>query len=446
MKASALRKARNGAVERTPIDDAHPEPMTALRSVRGAARTLRVLHVLDHSLPLHSGYAFRTASILREQRALGWETCHLTTPRHGSAGSLEEAADGWTFFRTPFAAGWRSRLPGVGTYLDEMNATATRLDELVARLQPDLLHAHSPILTALPALQVARRHGLPLVYEVRALWEDGAVDHGTTHSRSLRYRASRSLETFVLKRASHVTTICHGLEKEIAGRGVPPERITVIPNAVDTEAFAFDLAPDENLRHALGLDGKVVLGFIGSYYGYEGLEMLVDAFAKLVQRRDDVRLLFVGGGMREDALRLRATQHGLSDRIIFAGRVPHQEVPNYYSVIDLLVYPRLPVRVTELVTPLKPLEAMAQGRLLIASDVGGQRELIRDGQTGFLFSAGSVDALVDKVLSVLAHRDDWSRVRAQARHFVETERTWKLSVARYAAVYDAALATEAASR
>ncbi|MGE5102482.1 MAG: TIGR04063 family PEP-CTERM/XrtA system glycosyltransferase [Deltaproteobacteria bacterium] len=400
---------------------------------------MRVLHVLDHSLPLHSGYAFRTAAILREQRALGWETHHLTTPRHGSSSQPSETAGGLTFHRTPPPAGWRSRLPGAGRYLDEMHATEARLDELIDRIAPDVLHAHSPVLTALPALKIARKRHIPLVYEVRALWEDGAVDHGTTRAHSLRYRATRSLETYVLKRASQVTTICDGLGREIVSRGVRAERITVIPNAVDTSAFAFGVASDRELQARLGLQGSVVLGFIGSFYGYEGLDLLIDAFAELARARSDVRLVFVGGGPREEAMKVRAVQSGAADRIIFAGRVPHDDVQRYYSVIDLLVYPRLPVRVTELVTPLKPLEAMAQGRLLVASDVGGQRELVRDGETGFLFRAGSATALVERVNEVLASRDAWARIRAQARKYVETERTWRMSVARYGAVYDAAL-------
>lgn len=416
---------------------------------------MRILHVLDHSLPLHSGYAFRTAAILREQRALGYETFHLTTPRHraastsawtpreSSAGS--ETAEGLSFFRTPFAAGWRSRVPRAGPYLDEMHATTARLAELVDRVRPDVLHAHSPVLTAIPALRVGRRSGIPVVYEVRALWEDGAVDHGTTHPGSLRYAATRLLETLVLKRVSHVTTICQGLAREIASRGIAPERITVIPNAVDTNAFAFDPEPDRELTERLGLQGSLVLGFIGSFYGYEGLELLVAAFAKLCGQRSDVRLLFVGGGPREDAVRARAIELGIADRVRFAGRVHHDDVPRYYSIIDLLVYPRMPVRVTELVTPLKPLEAMAQGKLLVASDVGGQRELVRDGETGFLFKAGNVDALAGTVTRVLAAPGEWTRVRAQARRFVETERTWKSSVARYAAVYDAVLGAGAAT-
>ena len=400
---------------------------------------LRILHVLDHSLPLHSGYSFRTASILREQRALGWETFHVTTPRHGASTDETESAEGWTFFRTAMSHGLLSRLPTVGQYLAEMRATALRLDALVDQLKPDLLHAHSPVLTALPALWVGRRRRIPVVYEIRALWEDGAVDHGTTRSGSLRYRLTRAVETFVIKRASRVTTICEGLQRDISLRGIAAEHVTVIPNAVDTQTFAFDPHPDAALRTRLELDGKIVLGFIGSFYGYEGLEMLVEAFALMCRRRPELRLLLAGGGPREAALHQRVAQLGLQHCVIFAGRVPHGEVQKYYSVVDAFVYPRLSVRVTEIVTPLKPLEAMAQGRLVIASDVGGHRELIQDGETGFLFRAGDVTALADKVDQILSKRASWERIRTQARHFVETERTWKSSIARYAEVYAGAL-------
>jgi len=149
---------------------------------------MRIVHVLDHSLPLHSGYAFRTAAILREQRALGYETFHLTTPRHRAAATgawtprdasaASETAEGLSFVRTPFTAGWRSRVPGAGPYLDEMHATTVRLAQLVDRVRPDVLHAHSPVLTAIPALRVGRRAGVPVVYEVRASWEDAPVNMG----------------------------------------------------------------------------------------------------------------------------------------------------------------------------------------------------------------------------------------------------------------------------
>jgi hypothetical protein len=394
---------------------------------------MRILHILDHSLPLHSGYTFRTAAILREQRALGWDTFHLTTPKQGfSTGEVDEA-DGLRFYRTPAPE-------GTGL-VAQMRLTARRIDQLVDQLQPDLIHAHSPVLNALPAEWVGRKRRLPVVYEMRASWEDAAVDHGTTTEGSLRYRVSRALETFALRYADQITTICEGLRGDIQARGIAADKITVIPNAVDANAFQFGAEPDRALRSELGLDGCTVLGFAGSFYGYEGLDLLVAATARLAARDPSIRLLLVGGGVQEANLRSQAAELGIADRVIFTGRVPHNRVQKYYELIDVLAYPRLPIRLTELVTPLKPLEAMAQGRMFVASDVGGHRELVRHGETGFLCKAGSVEALSDAIANVLAHRDNWPAIRRQARDFVERERTWANSVSRYREVYRRALAT-----
>lgn len=398
------------------------------------SQRMRILHVLDHSLPLHSGYAFRTVAILREQRALGWDTLQLTTPRQ-QGGSDFDDVDGWRFFRTPLPRSSLDRVPGAN-YLREMAATSRRLDHLIATFRPDVLHAHSPVLDVLPALRAGRRHTLPVVYELRALWEDAAVDHGTTREGSLRYRASRALETFALRHADHVTTICEGLRNEVVARGVPADRVTVIPNAVDTAQFRGGVGADQALRRELGLEKATVVGFAGSFYAYEGLDLLIDAVARLAPSRRDLRVLLVGGGPQESALRAQVASLGLADRILFTGRVPHADVQRYYELIDVLAYPRHRMRLTELVTPLKPLEAMAQGRILVASDVGGHRELVRDGDTGFLFPAGDVAALAHALERTLDCRADWPRYAAQARRFVESERTWKSSIARYAPVYD----------
>jgi len=394
--------------------------------------SLKILHLLDHSLPLHSGYSFRTLAILREQHALGWQTLHLTTPKQGAGEQLEEEASGQRFLRTPSPAG--------AGLIQQMRLTAQRLREVCEREQPDLIHAHSPVLNALPALWVRRDLNIPVVYEMRASWEDAAVDHGSTKEGSLRYQVSRALESFALKRADQVTTICEGLRGDIAVRGVSAERITVIPNAVDAQLFQFGVEPDAALRSRLGLDGATVLGFAGSFYGYEGLHLLLDAVAGMHARHAKLRVLLVGGGPQEEALRAQVQRLGLQELVIFTGRVPHAEVQRYYELIDVLAYPRLPIRLTELVTPLKPLEAMAQGRMFVASDVGGHRELIRDGETGFLFRAGDVSALEQALEKVLAQREQWPRIRQQARHFVEKERTWASSVARYREVYRRALA------
>lgn len=394
--------------------------------------TVRVLHVLDHSIPLHSGYTFRTLSLLREQRRLGWQTFHLTSPKHTAPFVPEEEVDGWHFFRTPAAA--PQRLPGLGE-IALMRQTEARLLEVAQRVRPDLLHAHSPVLNALPALAVGRQLGIPVVYEVRAFWEDAAVDHGTTTEGSLRYRLTRWMETRALRQAAHVFTICEGLRGDIVARGIAADKVTVIPNAVDIEAFDPGGAPDAALKSRLGLDGATVVGFIGSFYAYEGLDLLIDALPALLERRPEVRLLLVGGGPQDEALKAQAALRGVSDRIVFTGRVPHAEVQRYYDLVDVLAYPRHSMRLTELVTPLKPLEAMAQGRLLVASDVGGHQELIRDGETGVLFRAGDAGALADAIDGLLARRAEWPALRGAGRRFVERERNWRASVQRYVAPY-----------
>lgn len=392
---------------------------------------MRALHVLDHSIPLHSGYTFRTLSLLREQRALGWETFHLTGPKQGATTAPEETVDGWHFYRT--SEGGSRSLPGLRE-IDFMKRLGARLEQIARVVRPDVLHAHSPVLNAIPALRVGRKLGIPVLYEVRAFWEDAAVDHGTTTEGSLRYRLTRRLETHALRHADHVFTICEGLRSDIVARGIPADKLTVIPNAVDIESFTLGGEPDPDLKARLGLAGSRVVGFIGSFYAYEGLDLLLESLPLLLEQRDDVKVLLVGGGPQESALKALARQLGVADRVVFTGRVPHADVQRYYDLVDVLAYPRHPMRLTDLVTPLKPLEAMAQGRLLVASDVGGHRELIRHGQTGWLFPAGSPGALAGALAEALASPLA-AEIRANGRRFVETERNWRASVARYVPVY-----------
>ena len=394
---------------------------------------MRILHILDHSLPLHSGYTFRTVAILAQQRALGWDTLHLTGAKQGDAEAQEQLVDGWHFYRTVPGRQWWARLPVLRQW-SVVRGLAQRLRQLAQQMKPDILHAHSPALNAIAALKVGRALGIPVVYEVRAFWEDAAADHGSSRPGGLRYRLTRWLENHALRRADAITTICEGLRQDLCARGLPPDKITVIPNAVDTAAF--NIAPAQpGLARNLGLEDHLVIGFIGSFYAYEGLSLLLRAMPRMLAAQPRLRLLLAGGGPQDGVLRALALELGVAGQVVFAGRVPHELVAQYYQLIDVLVYPRLPMRLTELVTPLKPLEAMAQGRLVAASDVGGHRELIRDGQTGVLFRANDADALAQAVLALFDQPDLWPSLRHRARAYVERERSWAGSVARYAELY-----------
>jgi len=396
---------------------------------------MKILHVLDHSIPLHSGYTFRTLAILREQRVLGWETHHITSAKQENCKVLEENVDGLHFYRTPPAKGFFSPLPFFNQ-ISIINTLAKRLAEIVPLIRPDILHAHSPALNAVAALRVGRKHGIPVVYEVRAFWEDAAVDHGTSKEWGMRYRLTRGLETSAFKRVDAITTICEGLRRDIVARGIPEQKVTVIPNAVDIERFSVGGTGDATLKQQLGLTGHRIIGFIGSFYAYEGLDLLLQAFPTILKTAPDARLLLVGGGPQDDKLKHLAAELGIQDKVVFTGRVPHDQVQRYYDLVDILAYPRHSMRLTELVTPLKPLEAMAQGRLLVASDVGGHKELIQEGKTGILFKAGDPLALANAVMQLLAEESRWPDLRNAARHFVETERNWPKSVSNYVALYN----------
>ena len=395
---------------------------------------MRILHVLDHSIPLHSGYTFRTRSILREQQALGWETFHLTGAKQGQSTALEEDVDGLHFYRTPKGRGLLAGLP-VLNQLAVIEGLTKRLDQIIPLIKPDVLHAHSPSLNAIAALRAGKKHGIPVLYEVRAFWEDAAVDHGTATEHGLRYKLTRALETYALKHAHAVTTICEGLRRDIVARGIAADKVTVIPNAVDIDKFGVGGVADLDLKQKLGLQGMRLIGFIGSFYAYEGLDVLLRAVPMMLAARPDLRVLLVGGGPQDKQLRQLARELKIDDKVVFTGRVPHEQVQQYYDLLDVLVYPRMSMRLTELVTPLKPLEAMAQGRVLAASDVGGHLELIEHGKTGVLFKADDPQSLADKVGALLGAQQDWPALRANGRRFVETERNWQASVARYKPIY-----------
>ena len=395
---------------------------------------MRILHILDHSLPLHSGYTFRTRNLLRGQHALGWHTAQVTGLKQGSNLPAEETVGDLHFYRTAAPGGLMSRMPVLNQW-QVISTLVRRIEEVAAIEKPDILHAHSPALGGMAALSAGKKLKLPVVYECRAFWEDAAVDHGTSKEWGLRYRLTRALETHVFRQANAVTTICEGLRKEIAGRGIPAEKITVIPNAVDTHSFTFGAPPRPELQQQLGLTGNTVLGFIGSFYAYEGIPLLVRALPELLRGQPALRLLLVGGGPQEAEIKTLIAELGLQDAVVMPGRVDHHQVQDYYNLVDIFVYPRLSMRLTDLVTPLKPLEAMAQGRLVVASDVGGHHELIRDGDTGVLFRAGQSSALAEAVNGLLARRDQWQQMRNNGRAFVEQERTWASSVARYQSVY-----------
>jgi len=398
---------------------------------------MKILHIFDHSLPLHSGYTFRSQAIIEQQRKQGYVTEHITSAKHAYIAKInkeEEVVDGLHFYRTLPTNNKLENIP-ILNQIDIIISLMKRLDKVVKIFQPDILHAHSPALNGLAALRIGKHYKIPVVYEIRAFWEDAAVDHGTTYEGSPRYKLTKIMETFVAKNANYITTICDGLRCDLVNRGISRDKITVIPNAVDIENFKSTNSKNTQIQNLLDLNGKIVIGFIGSFYAYEGIHLAIDALNSVKDVHQNIKLLLVGGGPQEDILKMKVKELQLDNNVIFTGRIPHDQVMQYYDLIDIFVYPRLPMRLTELVTPLKPLEAMAKKRLVVASDVGGHKELIRNGETGVLFKANSIDALANALIELINNKQNWSQIVNAAHKYIESERTWSKSVSNYNAIY-----------
>ena len=391
----------------------------------------RVLHILDHSLPLHSGYTFRTRAILKSLVAAGVEVRAVTGPLYheGESGTAEH--DGLVFHRTP---GPIAGLAGQREWRTIESLRAT-VEKVAAEWKPDVLHAHSPALCGMAGLRAARRLNLPFVYEIRAFWEDAAVGNGTGSEGSIKYRLTRALENRVVAGADAVFTICQGLRDDLVSRGHDGGKIRLSPNGVDLTLFGEPPARDDALAAEIGIGEGPVIGFIGSFYDYEGLDDLIAAMPLLRERHPDAQLLLVGGGPMDARLRAQAAASSASGGIVFTGRVPHGEVERYYSLVDVLAYPRKKSRLTDLVTPLKPLEAMAQKRIVAASNVGGHRELIEDGVTGLLFAPDDPQAMAVALADFIDAKDRWPAMRDAGRRHVAGKHDWARNIDRYVDVY-----------
>lgn len=360
---------------------------------------MKILHVLDTSIPDTAGYTTRAKYLVHFQKRQGVEPVILTSERFkGPYRSDREILEGISYYRSiPRQAGLR-RIHLLAEW-DEIKCLSRRVADVASVENVDLIHAHSPSLNAAACLGYCRSRQIPLVYEIRAFWEDAAVDRGAFSQGSVKYRLRRHHETTVVRKADAVIAICEGIKADLLDRGVSEKKIHVVHNGVDHALFQA-LTPDTDLKTDLGLQDKTIIGFIGSFFHFEGLQDLIRAMPDIIEKNRQVVLLLVGGGQVERRLQNLTRELGLEPVVRFTGRVPHDQVNRYYSIIDLLVYPRIPKRITELVTPLKPLEAMAMEKAVLMSDVGGLRELVNAGDIAAFFRAGDVADLAAKCLAL----------------------------------------------
>ena len=398
---------------------------------------MKILHILDDSVPNISGYSSRSRYIVKSQKKIGLEPYVLTSVRHGESQCDVEEIDNITYFRTNWSQSCLSKLRNIKllNIVAEMFFLYKRINSTIAAEGADIIHAHSPILCALPALVAARRRKIPFVYEIRALWEDAAVDRGSTGQYSIRYRLTRFFETQLVFCANSIVVICEGLKSELIKRGVATGKIHIIKNGVDVESF-FKVPKDRKLSRKLGLQKKIVVGYIGTFYNFEGVKYLIQALQRIFNTYDNVYGLIVGCGEKAEELAAQVKRLNFGDRLIMPGRIPHEDIRSYYSLIDILVYPRESRRITELVTPLKPLEAMAMEKTVLASDVGGLKELVSDGKNGFLFKSCNIDDLEEKLHFLINKSAKRRAIGKKAREWVNKKHNWLDITKNYVNIYE----------
>jgi PEP-CTERM/exosortase A-associated glycosyltransferase len=421
------------------VDDADLQPLVPplhARARRGGmtmaiSHERPILHVIDHALPRVTGYSVRSHNLLRHLRAAGVPLLVVASSNVPGAAS-EDVVDGVAYTRLPLRVPDSHQTPA--TLAVRIARLARWLQRCIGERQVALVHAHSPVINGIAALWAARRTGVPVIYEMRALWEDAAVARGIGTPGSLRYRGARGLETWLLRNVDAVTTISRGLLADIVGRGVPADRVFHTPNAIDCDLFRPAPADAELIaRH--GLTGAVVFGYLGYFFAYEGVEDLVHAFARARAKLPRARLLFVGGGDGDESLRTLVHRLGLEPAVTFTGKVPHASVQRYYSLCDVLVYPRRSNRTTNLVTPLKPLEAMAMGKPIVVSDVGGLRELVGANETGLFFPSSDIERLADRLIALGDDAALRARLGANARRAATERYSWDRVVDVYRQAY-----------
>ena len=463
--AGCLREA-DDLLRDTDPDELKPAELARLQYLRGCRRLLdhglpipvagqpqqpssprRLLYIASSALPYHiSGYTTRTHALLQGLQRAGWDISCATRPGYpmDRADALvvvegpERQVDGITY--AVLDGGDRRRQP-----LDEYLLHAADAIEAHARtVRPALIQAASNYEAALPALIAARRLGIPFVYEVRGLWEFTAASKVNGWEESERFALDRKLEGLAASHADHVLTLTCAMAAELWQRGVDATRISLAPNAIHPDEFQ-PLQRDQVLAAELGMQGtSFVVGYIGSILGYEGLDDLLEAFAGVRREIPDARLLIVGDGDVLNSLRERSQALGLDDAVLFTGRVPHSEVQRYFSLLDAIALPRKPFRVCQLVSPLKPLEAMAMEVPMVVSDVDALREMVEDGRTALVHRAGDAASLQAALLR-LGRDPQLRRALAQAaREQALSQRTWQVVVQNITAEHERLLANRPA--
>jgi glycosyltransferase involved in cell wall biosynthesis len=404
-----------------------------------------VLHLLKESTPeLTNGFTMRSRYDLLAQRDAGLRPVVVTSlgfPRvlGVTDGPAVWVEDGIPHHRLDLGPGYDLDRP-----FDRLLEDQAWLTARIARsVRPQVIHVssgHRGYETALVGLALRRHLRRPLVYEVRSFFEATWSADDRWNERAEQYRRRFDTETRAMRAADHVVTIADAMRDEIVARGVPAERVSVVPNGVDAAVFA-PRTPDPALRRRYGLDGRFVFGYVSNLdHPRENQELLVEATARLLREGRAVACLIVGDGRRRGEIERAAKKAGVGGAVVFTGRVPHDDVPGHYALLDAFVVPRRDERAARMVTPLKPYEALAMERPLVVADLPALREIAAPDERGLVFAPGDADALALAIGRLIDDPGLGRRMGAAGREWVTRERSWAANGPRFRTVYDTVLA------
>ena len=401
---------------------------------------MKVLHILTQSLPFIAGNTIRTSYIVKFQKYMGITPLVLTSPIQGDFSVEKEEIDGITHFRTDYPLKWLIkpflRFSPVRHFFSII-ALTLKAREIINSELVSIIHAHSPATCGLAGYAAARLTGVPFMSEMRGFWHLSGAIINKYSEHSIGYRIREWAEKWVATHSEHVVAIGTNLRKELERMGVDGSLITIVPNGVDPLKFTREATDDvhvEEIRNKYQLQDNTVLGYIGSSFHYEGIEFLVDAFGSIAKKITDIKLMIVG--KMDSDMFTDSFNPDISKRIIFTGAVPHSEVPDYYETMDIMCYPRMSSPLTRIVTALKPLEAMAARKAVIASDLEAFREYIEEDVTGVLFPAGAKDDFIKKAVELIQDPDKRKILGEKAYRFVCKEHEWKKLIEMYIPVYN----------
>ena len=451
---------------------------------------MRVLHVLANGPPDVNGYAIRTQMILDHQNMQGEiEAYGLTSPWYPEKDTMVEEFNSahTSYFRTlhPMRKRNKKFSHRFVSFIRRQKSTKTnsagnskltekksfkstfslpvryifqksfffwlwveekvlirdftrKIVEVSKTHDIDIIHAHTPYRVGLPALIAARKLNVPFVYEMRGVWEETAIANGRWKQNSMAYRRFKRYENKVIKSSDAVICICESLRRDVIHRGHNASKISIVPNAVNENWFTDEKKTSIEIENQLKIhndENAIVVGYVGSLGNLEGVDLLLESISKLQEEGLNIRLLILTAHPDKPNLISRAEQLGINEISMITGPVPHNEVQSYYHSIDIFVVSRPDLTVTNLVTPLKPYEAMAMGKAVIMSRLSALEEMAVDGETALYFTPNDIDSLTEQIKKCIHDPKLREKLGKNAYYWVKENRNWSQNILRYNKLY-----------